>query len=191
VTLIPVYPSPVGSCYNMDRSQLLTVLKTERARLEKCLAAVGLSRMDIAGVSGSYSTKDILAHLEAYDRALITWLNESRAGRVYIDNILDRPDLDVRNAVVYEANRDRSAADVVFTFFHTLDELEALIESLTDEELTNAELTAWFVVPRWQRGQELWKCIANDSYEHMQQHLPDIERWLAEQGSKGKEVTVL
>ena len=167
----------------MEKSKLLTALKTERAKLEKCLAAIGFSRMNIAGISGFYSTKDILAHLEAYDRALVVWLKESRAGRVYVDHILDQPDLDARNAIVYETNKDRSAADIVSTFFHTLDELEALIELFTDEELTDAESTAWFVVPRWQRRQELWKCIANDSYEHMQQHLPDIERWLTEQCS--------
>jgi hypothetical protein len=167
----------------MNKIELLAILKAERARLESLLAAVGISRMDIAGVSGVYSTKDIVAHLTAYDRALVVWLNEARAGRVYVDNVLDQPDLDARNAVVYDANRDRSAAEVVRIFRQTLDELEAGVGFLTDEELTSAELTAWFVVPRWQRRQELWQCIANDSYEHQQQHLPDIERWLAEYGS--------
>jgi hypothetical protein len=167
----------------MDKFELLTILRAERAKLEKYLAAVGFSRMGITGVSGSYSTKDILAHLEAYDRAVIIWLKESRAGRTYIDNIVDQPDLDARNAVVYEANKERSARDIVATFRQTLDELEASVELLTDDELTNTDLTAWFVVPRWQSAQELWKCIANDSYEHQQQHLPDIERWLTEHGS--------
>jgi hypothetical protein len=166
----------------MNKSRFLTTLRTERARLEELLAAVGLPRMDIPGVSGIYSTKDILAHLEAYDRALVTWLNEARAGRVYVDALLDQPDQDARNALVYEANKSRRAAEVLQAFRQTLDELEACVELLTDEQLTDAELTAWFVAPRWQRKQALWQCIANDSYEHQQQHYPDIQRWLAEQG---------
>jgi glutathione S-transferase len=169
----------------MNKSEFLAILRTERAKLERLLAAVGISRMDVAGVSGFYSTKDIVAHLAAYDRALVKWLKEARAGRVYMDNVLDQPDLNARNAVVYEINKDRGAADVVEIFRQTLDELEACVEFLTDEELTKADLTAWFVAPRWQRKQELWQCIANDSYEHQQQHIPDIDRWLAEHGSIG------
>jgi hypothetical protein len=169
----------------MNKNEFVAILKNERARFESLMAAVGIGRMDIAGVSGVYSTKDIMAHLTAYDRALVVWLNEARAGRVYVDKVLDQPDLDARNAVVYNAHKDRSAADVVRNFRQTLDELEACVGLLRDEELTGAELTAWFVVPRWQRKQELWQCIANDSYEHQQQHIPDIERWLAEHGSLG------
>jgi hypothetical protein len=33
---------------------------------------------------------------------------------------------------------------------------------------------------RWQRKQELWKCIAGDSYEHQWQHILDIEKWIKE-----------
>ncbi len=167
----------------MNKREFLAILKAERAKFEKLLVAVGISRMDLPGVSGFYSMKDILAHLEAYERALVIWLKEARAGRVYVDHVLDQPDVNIRNAVVYEANKDRDVADVIKTFHQTLDDLETCVVDLTDEELTDAERTAWFVVPRWQCKQELWQCIANDSYEHHQQHIPDIERWLAEHGS--------
>jgi hypothetical protein len=169
----------------MDKLEFLAIFRTERAIFEKYLMAVGLSRMDVPGVSGFYSMKDIVAHLEAYDRALVIWLKESKAGRTYVDPILDQPDLNARNEVVYKANKDRDAEDVIATFKQTLAELEALIESLTDDELIDADSTAWFVEPRWQYAPELWKCIANDSYEHQQQHLPDIERWLHTHGSIG------
>jgi hypothetical protein len=166
----------------MVKAELLATLRTERAKLEKYLGTIGIDRMHLGGVSGSYSTKDILAHLEAYDRALVTWLEEARAGRVYVDQVVDQPDLDARNAVVYDLNKDRSAADILASFRQTLDDLETSVEQLTDDELNNVEATSWFVVPRWQSARELWKCIANDSYEHYQQHLPDIRSWLAEQG---------
>lgn len=171
---------------SMDKIEFLAILRAERARLEDCLTAVGLGRMAIMGISGIYSTKDIVAHLEAYDRALVIWLKEARAGRVYVDPVVDHPDQNARNLVIYEANKSRSPAEVMSTFRQTWDELEACVELLTGEELTNEELTAWFVIPRWQRKQKLWECIANDSYEHQQQHLPDIERWLAEPGSINK-----
>ena len=167
----------------MNKFEFLTIFKTERARLEAILKPVRISQMNTPGVSGVYSIKDILAHLEAYDRALIIWLREAKAGRIYIDSNLDQADIDARNAIVYKNNSDRNATDILSMFRLTLDELETEVQALTDDELTNAGRTAWFVVPRWQQPQELWTCIANDSYEHHQQHLPDIEHWLAKNTS--------
>ncbi|MGB2694238.1 MAG: ClbS/DfsB family four-helix bundle protein [Dehalococcoidia bacterium] len=169
----------------MKDAELLAIIKSERAKLNDLLDAVDLRRMEEPGVSGFYSIKDIIAHLTAYERALVNWLKEAKAGRVYVDSVLDQADLDARNAVVHEANKRRSAAEVVRIFHETFDQLEACVILLTDDELTDAELTAWFVLPRWQQKQDLWKCIANDSYEHHQQHIPDIERWLTENGSAG------
>ena len=169
----------------MNKLEFLAILRSERAKLQRLVDAVGLERMDITGVSGHFSTKDILAHLTAYEQALVTWLREAKGGRIYVDEVLDQPDLDTRNTIIYEANKERGAADIVQTFGQTFDELEAYVSALSDEELTDAELTAWFVVLRWHRKQALWICIANDSYEHYQQHIPDIERWLAENESAG------
>ena len=166
----------------MNKTEFLTILEDERARFEELLAAVGSARMATAGVSGDYSVKDIVAHLEAYERALVTWLQEAQAGRVYVAPLLDRPDLDARNAAVYEANRSREAAEVLLTFRQTWDELLAQVELLTEEELTDAGRSAWFVVPRWGRPQPLWQCIANDSYQHQQHHIPDIVQWLVRRG---------
>lgn len=167
----------------MNSTQLLATLRSERAKLAALLDAVGIERMHIPGVSGSYATKDVVAHITAYERALVTWLSEAKAGRVYVDSVLDQADLDARNAALYEANQRRSATDIVEAFHETFDELEQCVALLTDEELDNTELTAWFVAPRWGRPQPLWQCIANDSYEHHHQHIPDIERWLAQNAS--------
>ena len=167
----------------MDKTQFLAVLASERGKVEQIIDAVGMHRMDEGGVSGSYSTRDVIAHLTAYEEALVTWLEEAKAGRAYVDPVLDQPDLDARNAVTYEANKHRSDNEIITSFRTTWAQLEECVRLVTDDELTNADVTAWFVVPRWQRKQELWKCIANDSYEHHDQHLPDIERWLVERGA--------
>lgn len=167
----------------MNKTQFLAILRSERENLDRIIDAVGMHRMDSAGVSGSYSTRDVIAHLTAYEQALVTWLKEGKAGRVYVDPVLDQPDLDARNAIVHEASKHRSADEIITSFRTTCDELEECVRLLTDEELTNAEVTAWLVVPRWQQQRELWTCIADDSYEHQQEHIPDIERWLAENGA--------
>ena len=164
----------------MNKAEFLLTLEAERSKLAELCDAIGINRMDTPGVSGYYSTKDIIAHLTAYEAGLVTWLREAKAGRAYVDEVLDHPDLDFRNAKIYEEYKQRSAAEVLDAFDKTWAELQACVEALTDEELTDPEASAWFVVPRWGRKQELWKCIANDGYEHHHQHLPDLERWLGE-----------
>ena len=129
-----------------------------------------------------YSVKNILAHLEAYERALVTWLREAAVGRIYIDPVVDLPDLERRNAIIYKGNRNRSAADILAAYRQTMAELLESVAKLTDEQLNSPGNTDWLVVPSWQRSQELWRCIASDSYEHHRQHLPDIERWLERRG---------
>jgi hypothetical protein len=166
----------------ITKAEFLLTLRAERARFEALIDAVGRSRMDMPGVSGRYSMKDIVAHVTTYERALVVWLQEARAGRIYVDAILDRPDVDARNAIVYKLNRDRSADEILQSFAQTFDELEGCVERLTEKELTKAESAAWFVTPRWHQKRAVWECIADDSYEHHRQHTPDIERWLAEHG---------
>jgi hypothetical protein len=166
----------------MNKDELLVILRSERGELDTLLDSVGIDRMESPGVSGFYSAKDVVAHLTAYEQALVRWLKEAKAGRVYIDSVLDQPDLDARNAIVHDASKNRGAQEVLRTFRETLDELEASVELLTDEELNDPELTAWFVAPRWQQKREVWQCIADDSYEHQEEHVPDLEHWLAENG---------
>lgn len=130
--------------------------------------------MALPGVSGVYSAKDILGHLDAYERALVIWLTEARAGRAYVDTLVDQPDLDARNALVFQAHRDLPAQALRAAFMRTRDALEAAVAALDEAWLDDAAATDWFVVPRWGRSTPLWACILNDSVEHAQQHLPDL-----------------
>ncbi|MBI5879281.1 MAG: ClbS/DfsB family four-helix bundle protein [Chloroflexi bacterium] len=170
----------------MDTAQLLSLLRDTRKHLQALIDAAGQDGMDAPGVSDDYSLKDIVAHLLAYERALVTWLDVAGAGRVYVDPVVDRPDLDARNAVVYAANHGRPAAEVAQEYAQTAADLEARVAALSYADLNDAEASAWFVVPRWGRPQALWQCIVNDSVEHRQQHLPDIERWLAARGKASR-----
>jgi hypothetical protein len=164
----------------MKKAEFLTVLEEEGTLFERLINAVGVSRTEQPGVSGQYSVKDIVVHITAYERALVNWLKDAGAGKVYVDPVLDHPDVDARNSLVYEASKDRAASEVLADFHRTFDELVQCVGTFTEEELNDPESTAWFVFPRWKRKQALWSCIANDSYEHHHQHIPDIRRWLSE-----------
>lgn len=167
----------------MNKAELLAVLRADRAALEAALGAIGEARMAIPGESGAYSAKDIVGHLAAYERALVIWLNEARAGRAFVDPVLDQPDLAARNAVVFAANQNRSAQALLAAFWSARYALEAAIAALDDAWLEDPAATAWFVAPRWGNPKPLWACLLNDSVEHARQHLPDLARLAAADGT--------
>ncbi|HEX6387217.1 MAG TPA: DinB family protein [Anaerolineae bacterium] len=58
----------------MSKEQLLKTLRAERQRWERLLAAVSEENMTQPGVAGHRSAKDVIAHVTAYKRWLVEWL---------------------------------------------------------------------------------------------------------------------
>jgi len=167
----------------MKKSKFLFILKEAYDRFMDLLNRTGIERMEEPGVSGVYSLKDITAHVTAYERALVRWLEDARFGRLFIDPIIDHPDVHARNAQIFELNKDRTPQVVIQDFKYTYGQLIEAVEPLTNDELNDEDLTAWFVAPRWGAKRPLWQCIALDSYDHHKQHIPDIESWLEDRQS--------
>ena len=134
--------------------------------------------MTESGVIGHWSLKDVIAHVTAYERGLVEWLEAARRGESIEFPDLDDPDVDRRNTVIYSQNRDRPWPDLLEESRQVFQRLLELVRGIPEEELVEPDLTEWFVRPRWQEGRPLWKCIADDSYEHYRQHIPDVSGWL-------------
>ena len=145
------------------------------------LAEVGEMRMVRPGVAGDWSMKDIVAHVTAYERGLVEWLEAASRGESVRFADFDHPDVDYRNALIFSGNCSRSLQEVLLESARAFQRLLKLVEALLEEELTDPDQTEWFVRPRWNESRPLWECIADDSYRHYQQHLPDIRAWLGEQ----------
>lgn len=68
----------------MTAARLADILRTERAQWNALLAQVGPNRMDIPGVEGTWSVKELVAHLTWYERRWLTERGRSRAqGRLH------------------------------------------------------------------------------------------------------------
>ena len=169
----------------MKKTELLQTMRKERADWVATLESVGEARMLLTGVAGSWSVKDIVAHVTAYERWLVVWLKAAARGQLPPASALEDPDVDRRNAWIFAHTCDRSLQDVLAESERVFQQLEAQVARTAETDLVEAHRTAWFVVPYWRESRPLWKCIAGDSYEHYHQHIPTIEAWLAEQGQAG------
>lgn len=56
-----------------SKDKLLKDIHTERRRLEKTLSNLSMEDMIKPGVTGTWSVKDILAHLVAWERLFLDW----------------------------------------------------------------------------------------------------------------------
>lgn len=162
----------------MNKQELLQRLRYERDSLLSLIERIPGARFTIPISPGTYSVKDILAHITAYEKALVIWLKEASAGRLYIDPVIDQPDLEGRNQYLYELNQQKDLSEILIEFKATYLELIQCVGGISEKELIDPDLSAWYVIPRWGQQQPLWMCIANDSYEHHHQHMPEIEHWL-------------
>lgn len=162
----------------MNKGELLETLRAERAAWEALLREVGEARMILPGVAGEWSLKDVVSHVTAYERWLVEWLEAAARGSLPPSSELENPDVEARNAFIFARNRDRPLEDVLEESRQVFGQLLESVAVLSEDDLNDAQRTAWFVMPYWKEKRPLWKCIAGDSYEHYHQHTDSIRRWL-------------
>jgi len=161
----------------MDKIKLLNIMRTERARWETLLAEVDEAQMTQVGVEGEWSVKDIIAHVTAYERWIVARLQSALGGET-LRLETDQLDLEQRNRWIFEENRNRSLHDVLAESQQVFQQLLGLVQTLSDEDLTDPHRLEPFLDPLWTDGLPVLTCIAADSYEHYGQHIPSIRAWL-------------
>ncbi|MFQ5943976.1 MAG: ClbS/DfsB family four-helix bundle protein [Anaerolineales bacterium] len=147
--------------------------RRDRAEWDRVLAAVGEERMLEPGLPGGWSVKDAVAHVNWYEREMIQVLEQ----RALVGSDLWNYPADERNIPIYEEGKDLPLDDVLAESNRLFERLWELVSELADEDLNEA--SRFDQMPEdW----EPWQVIASNTYEHYQQHIPDIREWLAEQG---------
>lgn len=160
------------------KAYLLDTMRKERQHWDALLSAIGPERMTQPCIAGHWSVKDVVVHITAYERWLVNWLEAASRHDFPPPSPLDDADIDQRNAIVYAASKDRSLDDALAEAQHTFQELLRRVETLSEWDLVDPKRTEWFVRPYWNEGTALWEAIINLSYDHYQEHVPDLQAWM-------------
>ncbi|HKT39722.1 MAG TPA: DinB family protein [Ktedonobacterales bacterium] len=156
----------------MTAARLTDILRTERAQWNALLAQVGPDRMEIPGVEGTWSVKELVAHLTWYEQAVVDGARQITSTGTFT-RANDGLGMDERNARVAAESRARSVDDVLAEANDVFAQLLQVIAACPDDLLNNAKLLGLpDDVPPWMR-------VANNSYLHYQQHAQSIQAWLA------------
>lgn len=120
-----------------SKSQLLKDITTGRRQLEKNLSALSEEDMTQPGVTGTWSVKDILAHLVAWEKLLLDWYRAGIQG--YSPTIIPvgmrQKAIDALNQEIYEQNRKRNLDEVIAEFRTSYQQILTTLEGIPEEDL--------------------------------------------------------
>ena len=166
----------------MSRILFLEKLLHERDKFEILLNRIGFTRrMTMKGVIGTWSIKDIIAHVWAYEQYITDRLSEIAHGETYtpcqthnaLEAFADQfgyPDFgspllddDTANAWVYEKFKNVSLEEIVAQEVQAFGSIVTTLETLPEELI---------------KKHNLFDRVAHNTYIHYREHIRGIRAWL-------------
>ncbi|MBX5446353.1 ClbS/DfsB family four-helix bundle protein [Sphaerobacter sp.] len=157
------------------KAQLLDTVRTVRADLERLIAA-GEDRLKEPNAFGPWTFADVIAHLTGWRWFSVARMEAARDGTVPVPpwpSHLD-PDeaVDEINELIYEANRNRPADEVLRDSRESFDRLEAALAAIPEDDLFDPTRFPWL------NGWPLAAVIDGMANHFYEEHAPDIRAWL-------------
>ena len=154
--------------------QLIDSIQSAWSTWEKLIKQVPQDRLSQTGIAGSWSLKDIIAH--------ITWHEQEMVGLIkahaLVGSQLWNLPTDERNAAIYQEVKDQPLEQVLAESEQVHQQLMEALPNPSDDDLSDPS-TFPNMPPDWQP----WMIIAQNTYEHYQDHLRDVQKWLDERDS--------
>ena len=154
--------------------QLIDKIQTAWLAWEKLTKPVSQDRLSRMGTAGDWSLKDIIAHITWFEREMVGLI---RAHALVGSELWNLP-TDERNAAIYEQTKDQPLEQVLAESQQVHQQLMEALPSLSDDDLTDPS-TFPNMPPDWQP----WMIIAQNTYEHYEDHMRDVQNWLDERDS--------
>ena len=164
----------------MEKSELLTWLQEEYQQWEAFLDQIGPTRMELPGVNGDWSVKDLVAHLTGSQPRLIARIQAAQRGEPeppppWPAHLQTDDEI---NVWIYEANHGRPVREVLDESHQLFQQLLAVIEGLPEDvriEQVHQEGRVYHLV--WLGDKRF---PAGEFFDHFHDdHEPDIRAWLA------------
>lgn len=127
------------------KKQLLETIQVERKALEQLLDELSPDQMTRLGVVGTWSVKDVLAHLIEWEQMVLSWYSAGLQGREMAIPAegLNWAQLPQLNQRIYEKHCNRALAEVQKDFKASFKKILKTIQSLSDEDLFTRRRYTW------------------------------------------------
>jgi hypothetical protein len=155
----------------MKKSDLLEKLEQSRENFLELLDSLTEEKMLEPALPGGWTVKDVLVHITLWEAELIKLLFQAQQGRKPKTILNSREPADQVNARWYAQHKDRDLEQALKDFETIRDQTIRRVQSFSDKDLTDPNRYKWL------NDQPLWKWIAEDTFEHEDEHAGDIRRW--------------
>ncbi|HZC79398.1 MAG TPA: DinB family protein, partial [Ktedonobacterales bacterium] len=147
----------------MTGARLASILQAERGQWNGLLAQVGLERMEVPGVEGEWSVKELVAHLTWYERNIVEGARQVLSTGTFTRRRPAGVGLDEMNARIAAESRVRPASEVLTEADEVFGHLQAVIKACLEDILNDPRRLGLpeDLVP--------WMGVANNSYVHYRQ----------------------
>lgn len=153
----------------LSRAEILQRLDSEHNRLVATVAELTPAQMIEAGALGTWSAKDILAHLVHWTRFPTHEIKAALEGRKFD---YDERHVDEINAQSVAHYRDRSPAEVLVDFERAFDQVLITVESLPDSAFEPDNALERLL------DDTIAGVLNNNTYDHYALHEGHIRKWI-------------
>lgn len=164
----------------MDKDGLLRRMKTSYERVEAVVDTLTPQQWVAPRELGAWSARDVVAHLTYWLDRLIEEVDAVGLQKPPKEPTIGLSDADVAdaNARAAEAHRDDTPHQALGAFRRSYAQLVDMLQPLSWDDLATVGRFEWL-------GQTpLWRVVAEDTWEHFDEHLPEIE-WAQGVGRQG------
>ena len=152
------------------KATLLDNIQNGYKQFEALLTPLSEEQMTIPAVNSTWTVKDNIDHLTAWQEYLLNQLQGILDGQqppAFMPGLSE----DEINEGFYQENKDRPLAVVIADFRLSYQRVLAAVQSISEEAL-NA------LFPWSKSDNAVWGLIAGNTYEHYEEHGGIIRRWL-------------
>ncbi len=162
----------------MTPEALVAMVSERRDTLEALVRAVPDGQMTAPGVNGDWGVREVLAHITGWEALLMAWLAATARGETPERFAPGYPagaeSIDRLNAGFAAGSAATPPAGARAAFAASRAALLAALAPLSEADLNEPGR-----IP-WTGDRPLLPYIASNTYEHYDEHIPMLERWIAE-----------
>jgi hypothetical protein len=155
-----------------SKSDLLQAMHTARREWDTLIGQIPHFWLSEPNASGTWSIKDIIAHITEYDRWLVLGLamRLQKPPQIWLDDI----SLDEFNVILHEIIADRDPDDIL------LDSNRVFQDLLNEVEVhSEAYLFGTHRVEGVPYAVKPFQLLKSESYGHYHDHIPAVRAWLS------------
>jgi hypothetical protein len=158
-----------------NKAELLELVHGEYAALEQAIGRLSEAQLT-KPIDGSWSAKDILAHVAAWQQILLVFHIDRRPFEQAAPGIAvsyESSGVDTINEALYQRDRERPLAEVLDAFRRSHQQTLATIGGMSEADLFRS-----YTPPGRDpsSGGQLINWIAGDTYEHYMEHRETIAK---------------